>query len=41
MVMNAGGLDGDIELSGTYRALLGTVGGVNHMIQVDRLPATV
>lgn len=40
MTMNAGGLDGEVELSGTYRALLGTVGGVNHMIEIDRLPAT-
>ena len=41
MTMNAGGLDGEVELSGSYRALLGTVGGVNHMIEIDRLPASV
>jgi len=39
--MNSGGLDGEVELSGTYRALLGTVGGVNHMIEIDRIPAAV
>lgn len=38
--MNSGGLDADIELSGTWRALLGTTGGVNYMLEVDRLPAT-
>lgn len=41
MTMNSGGLDGEVELSGTYRALLGTTGGVNYMMEVDRLPATV
>lgn len=38
--MNAGGLDGDIELAGNWRALLGTVGGVNFMMEIDRLPST-
>jgi hypothetical protein len=41
MTMNSGGLDGEVELSGTYRALLGTTAGVNYMIEIDRLPATV
>jgi len=41
MTMNSGGLDGEVELSGTYRALLGTTAGVNYMLEVDRLPATV
>lgn len=42
MTMNSGGLDGEVELSGTYRALLGTSDdGVNYMIEIDRLPSSV
>jgi hypothetical protein len=39
MTMVAGGLDADIEMSGNYRALLGTSDGVNYMIEIDRVSA--
>ena len=39
MTMVAGGLDADIEMSGTYRALLGTSDSVNYMIEIDKVTA--
>lgn len=40
MSVNASGLDTDVILEGSYRALLGSVGGVNQMLAIDRLPVS-
>ena len=40
MNVNASGLDTDVILEGSYRALLGAVGGVNQMLAIDRLPVS-
>ena len=41
MSNNASGLDTDVILEGSYRALLGTVGGVPQQISIDRLPFSI